>query len=295
VATLACAFKENFTFAHKAEQLYAYLSTAGEDTRLFGFDASLPPPPLTSLLTFAKGTFVSHGRRGTGMICQVDPWDPVAKPYMVQYSDGEQHRYSIAQVKSKLRLLTPSALKIEGTGIIHPTHGPGVIRIFDPADPRDKPYVVEFSGGVRHHYSLAQIINKFRAEGVPIPPAPLSPEPTAAEADSDPFRLESLRSDGVPMQHLDLRSDGVPMQQLDLRSASGGPVPQRVGMHDLAQQLVEPRPRDSCADQRSGQLVLASEYAADTEIEITPVSTAQRLGRWDNWAPAPAPAQRLTD
>ena len=285
MATLACAFKENFTFAHKAEQLYAYLSTAGEDTRLFGFDASLPLPPLTSLLTFAKGTFVSHEQRGAGMICQVDPWDPVAKPYIVQYSDGEQHRYSIAQVKSKLRLLAPSALKIEGTRIIHPTHGPGVIRIFDPADPRDKPYIVEFAGGVRHHYSLAAIINKFRAEGVPVPPAPPTREPTAAEADSDPFRLVSLPAV--------LPADGVPMQQLDLRCASVGPVPQRVGMHDLAQQPVEPRPRDPCADQPSGQLVLPSEYVADTEIEITPVSTAQRVGRWDNWAPAPA--QRLTD
>ena len=40
--TLACARNESVTFVHKLEQLYAYFSTAGEDTRIFGFGADAP-------------------------------------------------------------------------------------------------------------------------------------------------------------------------------------------------------------------------------------------------------------
>jgi len=199
VATLACAFKQTVSFATKFEQLYAYLSTAGEDTRLFGFGADAPPTPLSSLLTLAKGTHVTHSERGAGVICKVDPSDWRGRPYVVEYANGERHHYTIAAAASKLCVddAEPKShsKSIEGTRVIHRELGHGVIQTFQPDS--GTPYVVEYADGERHRYSLAAILTEFDAvDAVSVPPSPqvVPAPPIPAPAVKDAW----LQSDAEP-------------------------------------------------------------------------------------------------
>jgi hypothetical protein len=163
VATLACARDASVSFTDKLEQLYAFFSTVGEDTRVFGFGSDVAPTPLSALLTMAKGTHVTHPQRGRGVIRRIDASDARGKPYIVEYSDGARHHYSIAEASSKLRvdveLQVPHS--IEGTRVVHSQRGRGVICRVDMSDLRGKPYVVDYSNAEQHRYSLSALVSKF--------------------------------------------------------------------------------------------------------------------------------------
>jgi len=52
----------------------------------------------------------------------------------------------------------------EGTRIVHPTRGPGVIYKVDWSDARGKPYIVHYANMERHHYSKAQALDKLQVD-----------------------------------------------------------------------------------------------------------------------------------
>jgi hypothetical protein len=77
---------------------------------------------------------------------------------------------------SPLRPLPPPAYA-EGTHVVHPERGRGLIVAVDTSDVRGKPYVVKFDTGERHHYN-AESVRKLVAVDAPAPPA----RPTVAAA-----------------------------------------------------------------------------------------------------------------
>jgi len=52
----------------------------------------------------------------------------------------------------------------EGTRIVHPTRGPGVVYKIDWSDARGKPYIVHYANMERHHYSKAQALDKLQVD-----------------------------------------------------------------------------------------------------------------------------------
>ena len=53
---------------------------------------------------------------------------------------------------------------VEGTRIVHPTRGPGVVYKIDWSDARGKPYIVHFASMERHRYSKAQALDKLQVD-----------------------------------------------------------------------------------------------------------------------------------
>jgi hypothetical protein len=104
VASLACASNESVTFSGKLEQLYAYFSTAGEDTRFFGAVATAAVAKrrlstLGGLPVIPEGSRVVHPTRGAGVVARIDEHDPRDEPFRVEYDNNEVHHYSIGSLK----------------------------------------------------------------------------------------------------------------------------------------------------------------------------------------------------
>ncbi len=104
VASLACASNESVTFSGKLEQLYAYFSTAGEDTRFFGAVATAAVAKkkfstLDGLPVIPEGSRVVHPTRGAGVVARIDEHDPRDKPFRVEYDNNEVHDYSMGSSK----------------------------------------------------------------------------------------------------------------------------------------------------------------------------------------------------
>ena len=104
VASLACASNESVTFSGKLEQLYAYFSTAGEDTRIFGAVATAAVEKrrlstLGGLPVIPEGSRVVHPTRGAGVVVRIDQYDPRDKPFRVEYDNNEVHHYSMGSLK----------------------------------------------------------------------------------------------------------------------------------------------------------------------------------------------------
>ena len=104
VASLACASNESVTFSGKLEQLYAYFSTAGEDTRFFGAVATAAVAKnrrstLGGLPVIPEGSRVVHPTRGAGVVARIDQYDARDKPFRVEYDNNEVHLYSIGSSK----------------------------------------------------------------------------------------------------------------------------------------------------------------------------------------------------
>jgi hypothetical protein len=104
VASLACASNESVTLSGKLEQLYAYFSTAGEDTRIFGAVATAAVAKrrvstLGGLPVIPEGSRVVHPTRGAGVVACIDQYDPRDKPFRVEYDNNEVHHYSMGSLK----------------------------------------------------------------------------------------------------------------------------------------------------------------------------------------------------
>jgi hypothetical protein len=52
----------------------------------------------------------------------------------------------------------------QGTRIVHPSRGLGVIHKIDRSDPRGKPYIVRYANMEQHHYSKAQVLDKLQVD-----------------------------------------------------------------------------------------------------------------------------------
>jgi hypothetical protein len=52
----------------------------------------------------------------------------------------------------------------EGTRIVHPTRGPGVVYRIDWSDAHGKPFIVHYANMERHHYSKAQVVDKLQVD-----------------------------------------------------------------------------------------------------------------------------------
>ena len=52
----------------------------------------------------------------------------------------------------------------QGTRIVHPSRGLGVIYKIDRSDPRGKPYIVRYANMEQHHYSKAQVLDKLQVD-----------------------------------------------------------------------------------------------------------------------------------
>ena len=121
VASLGCARsrKESVTFTDQLEQLYAYFSTAGEDTRIFGFGETTTSrfrdSDLKRVLSrngIPEGTRVSHPTRGLGVLGRIDANQSRSKHYIVEYDDGEVHRYSAESIKKLKRMERPVSRRV---------------------------------------------------------------------------------------------------------------------------------------------------------------------------------------
>ena len=96
----------------KLEQLYAYFSTAGDDTRIFGFGATSAPSKrrLTTLDGLPEGSRVVHPTHGAGVVVCIDMNDMRGKQFAVQYDNGDVHHYNL-----------DSSIKLK---VIHGAHTP---------------------------------------------------------------------------------------------------------------------------------------------------------------------------
>ena len=110
---------ESVTFTDQLEQLYAYLSTAGEDTRIFGFGETTTSRFRDSNLKrvlsrngIPEGTRVSHPTRGLGVLGRIDPNQSRSKHYIVEYDNGEVHRYSAESIKKLKRMERPVSRRV---------------------------------------------------------------------------------------------------------------------------------------------------------------------------------------
>ena len=119
MASLGCARSRNesVTFTDQLEQLYAYFSTAGEDTRIFGFGETTAAGfrDLKRGLSrngIPEGTRVSHPTRGLGVLGRIDPNQSRSKHYIVEYDNGEVHRYSAESIKKLKRMERPVARRV---------------------------------------------------------------------------------------------------------------------------------------------------------------------------------------
>jgi hypothetical protein len=106
---LACASNESVTFSGKLEQLYAYFSTAGEDTRIFGAVATAAVEKrrlstLGGLPVIPEGSRVVHPTRGAGVVARIDEYDAKGKPFRVEYDNNEVHDYSVGSSKELVRM-----------------------------------------------------------------------------------------------------------------------------------------------------------------------------------------------
>jgi hypothetical protein len=104
VASLSCASNESVTFSGKLEQLYAYFSTAGEDTRIFGAVATAAVAKtkvctLGGLPVIPEGSRVFHSTRGAGIVARIDEYDLRGKQFRVEYDNKEVHYYSMGSLK----------------------------------------------------------------------------------------------------------------------------------------------------------------------------------------------------
>ena len=121
VASLACASNESVTFSGKLEQLYAYFSTAGEDTRFFGAVATAAVAKrrlstLGGLPVIPEGSRVVHPTRGAGVVARIDEYDARDKPFRVEYDNNEVHHYSTGSLKKLVMMEEArSPIRIDGS------------------------------------------------------------------------------------------------------------------------------------------------------------------------------------
>jgi hypothetical protein len=99
---LACESKKSPTFAGKVldklEQFYAYLSTAGEDMRFFGFAETAPVvrKRLDTVHGLPEGARVIHPVKGAGLLERIGEHEPGKLFISVKYDSGQVHEYNLA-------------------------------------------------------------------------------------------------------------------------------------------------------------------------------------------------------
>ena len=115
---MACESETSATCLDKVERLYAYFSTVGEDTRIFGSDKTAHvPDSARSVIGMPVGARILHPTRGYGVMVDVGGKQP-GKPITVEFENGEVHHYSLASLKkfkvmsSRLLLREPSVGKV---------------------------------------------------------------------------------------------------------------------------------------------------------------------------------------
>jgi hypothetical protein len=106
VASLACVRNQSLTLMHKLEQVYAYFSTAGEDTRIFGFGATaaVKKSVQDSVGGIPIGARMLHSTHGYGVVTHISMGDERGKPVVVEFHNGEVHQYSLDSA-NKLKVL----------------------------------------------------------------------------------------------------------------------------------------------------------------------------------------------
>jgi hypothetical protein len=112
VASLACESETSATCLDKVEQLYAYFSTTGEDTRVFGSDKTpYVPNKRQSVIGMPVGARILHPTRGYGVMVDVGGNHP-GKPITVEFENGEVHHYSLASLK-RFKVMSSRSLQRE--------------------------------------------------------------------------------------------------------------------------------------------------------------------------------------
>ena len=118
MASLACESETSATCLDKVEQLYAYFSTTGEDTRVFGSDKTpYVPNKRQSVIGMPVGARILHPTRGYGVMVDAGGNHP-GKPITVEFENGEIHHHGLASLKkfkvmsSRVLLREPSVRKV---------------------------------------------------------------------------------------------------------------------------------------------------------------------------------------
>ena len=99
---MACESKKSPTFVgkllDKLEQFYAYLSTAGEDMRFFGFAETAPVvrKRLDTVHGLPEGARVLHPVKGAGVLERIGEHEPGKVFISVKYDSGQVHEYNWA-------------------------------------------------------------------------------------------------------------------------------------------------------------------------------------------------------
>jgi hypothetical protein len=127
------------------------------------------------------GMKVDHAVHGLGTIIEVDCHNDRAKPYKVQFDNGETHQYSeesavklftievpegsswLGTEKWKTRIYFDDDLR-PGMKVDHPVHGLGTVVLVDFNNVRGKPYKVEFDNGETHEYSEDSAVKLFTVQ-----------------------------------------------------------------------------------------------------------------------------------
>jgi hypothetical protein len=117
------------------------------------------------------GTRVLHVLRGAGQVVAINESDQRQKPYTVAFESGETHQYSKESVTklvilSKAREAANASCVIEvGMRVTHDQRGSGKCIEINLAEPRGKPYYIQYdSSGEVHHYSQDSVM-KLRVLG----------------------------------------------------------------------------------------------------------------------------------
>ena len=109
---MACESETSATCLDKVEQLYAYFSTTGEDTRVFGSDKTpYEPNKRQSVIGMPVGARILHPTRGYGVMVDVGGNHP-GKPIAVEFENGEVHHYSLARRASLSNLKVMSSRQL---------------------------------------------------------------------------------------------------------------------------------------------------------------------------------------
>lgn len=116
------------------------------------------------------GARVLHVLRGPGHVVAINEADSRRKPFVVAFESGETHQYSKESV-TKLVILSKareaanaSSLLDVGMRVMHEQRGSGKCIEINLAEPRGKPYYIEFDNGEVHHYSQDSVM-KLRVLG----------------------------------------------------------------------------------------------------------------------------------
>jgi hypothetical protein len=77
---------------------------------------------------------------------------------------------TVAVAKRRLSTLDGLPVMPEGSRVVHPTRGAGVVARIDHHNFRDKPFRVEYDNNEVHHYSMRSLMKLVMMEEARIPP-----------------------------------------------------------------------------------------------------------------------------